>query len=129
RKCAAHAECTSLVCKDDGTCATAADILYVDNKGGGCSGTHTGAPTDPFCDIQPAVAALAGQHYIRVAGSLAAYGAVALNGASVTLVGPGGKATTAAKLVGNASVVILVGGATNSNVVIDGFDISTSVQD
>src|SRR5581483_2246860 len=129
RKCKAHAECTSLVCKSDGTCATAADILYVDNKGGGCTGTHTGAPTDPFCDIQPAITALAGQHFIRVIGSLASYGAVALDAASVTLVGPGGKAMPPAKIIGNASPAITFGGATAASSVIDGFDVSTSFMD
>jgi hypothetical protein len=129
RKCKAHSECTSLVCKDDGTCATPADTLYVDNKGGGCAaGIHTGAPNDPFCDIQPAVTALTTQHFIRVIGSLAPYGVVTLAGPSVTLVGPGGQASPSAQINGgtaNAAVDVSAGSA----VIVDGFEVMGGTHD
>jgi len=77
-----HSECSTGVCKDNGTCAASNEVFYVDNgnqlvvtcKAGG---THDGAMGTPFCDIQDAVGA---RQYIKVTGHAGfSYGEVSVD--------------------------------------------------
>jgi hypothetical protein len=98
RICKLNKECASGVCKDSGTCATSAEIYYVDNGDqpvATCKmildlgGTRDGSSTRPFCDIQDAVNQ-GGRLYIKVAGHLDfSYGEVAVTTGTVIIVGPG----------------------------------------
>jgi hypothetical protein len=108
--CARHADCPSLVCRADHTCAPSSDVAYVDNLGmtpASCiaTGTHDGSQMFPFCSIPPALDA--GRSYVRVAGSSAHY--AALTASSNTwngrvVVGPGRGATTPATIFADGSV-------------------------
>lgn len=122
RACRAHGECTaSLVCAADGSCAATGDVLYVD--AGGCAGTPDGSKAKPYCQIQDAVGALGGHHYVHVAGGSMPYGAVTVTDRSVTLVGPGGAATPTAKIFAASAVGITVQGV-GQVVVVDGFEVT-----
>jgi parallel beta-helix repeat protein len=104
RTCAAHSECSSGVCKSDGSCADPAQILYVNNNAGkNCMATGPGTQASPYCEIAPAAtAAVTGAlPYVVVAGSATAYTTgVTLSTATMgitglTIVGPGRVATMA----------------------------------
>ena len=55
--CKLSSECASRVCSADGSCAPSTDVLFVDNAGGTCAGTHTGTKADPFCTVTDALGA------------------------------------------------------------------------
>jgi hypothetical protein len=132
RKCAAHSECSTGICKSDGTCALSTDIAYVDDGGvapGVCKvngAMHDGnSPTTAFCDITDAIAGT--KPYALVKGSSAAYSGITINNRSIVLVGPGLNATTPATISGGLSSSVSVTGT--SVVTIDGFDITTTLLD
>jgi hypothetical protein len=120
-------ECPTLACNGDGSCAAASDVLYVDNKNGACVGpTHAGTMADPYCQIQPAIAALATQHHIAVKGSTIAYASVIIGDIVVSLWGPGA-VTPTAKITSTQSMtaaVYITG--TTTNIAVDGFEVSGS---
>jgi hypothetical protein len=94
RACAQHSECTLGVCKPDGQCALAAEIAFVDNAGGNCTGAgHAGTQADPYCQIQDAIDATGALPYAHVAGSGVTYHSLLVSGQSVpidvTIVGTG----------------------------------------
>ncbi len=94
--CQANAECASGACRADHVCAAQADLLYVDNKSGTCTGTHAGTLAEPFCQVAPAL--LAPGSTILVAGSNTDYDAIAVTTAlDKAIVGPGRTATPVAR--------------------------------
>ena len=100
RKCAAHSECMSGICKDDGTCADAADVAYVNNSSGACSDTvHASTPAAPYCQIQYA-ANNSSKAYLLVSASATAYNTLSFAPTTsalgpLTIVGPAGRGTAA----------------------------------
>ena len=87
RKCAAHSECTSGVCKVDGTCADATEVAYVNNGSGACSDSvHASTPAMPYCQVQYA-ASNSSKSYLVVTGTATAYNALNLT-ATTTAIGP-----------------------------------------
>jgi hypothetical protein len=131
--CRAHGDCSTGVCKPGGACATAAEVVYVNNApSSGCTPAGPGTRAMPFCEIQAAaLAAIAGSKpYVVVAGSATAYAAVSLSTATgpisgLTIIGPGRTATPTAKVspsvVTNAFALSTVGNA--ATVVLDGLEL------
>ncbi len=80
--CKTAAECQSKLCSADGSCAPVAEVLYVDNKNGACTGIdHRGTIDDPFCSLRDAVAAatMGGKTLISVAPSSKPYAALSIS--------------------------------------------------
>ena len=125
RKCVLHTDCTSMVCNSDGTCESTSNILYVDNKNGTCTGLNQGSMADPICDINAAVTMIAGaKTIIRVLPSTAAYGPVAINNISVTIIGAGIKGAGGTAIAGGTNAGVNITGT--PTVVLDGLDIKSS---
>jgi hypothetical protein len=94
--CRSATECQSKLCSADGSCAPVAEVLYVDNKNGSCTGIdHRGTIDDPFCTLRDAVSAATtgGKTQISVAPSAKSYAALSLSLAdgltSLTIAGGG----------------------------------------
>jgi hypothetical protein len=102
--CVADSECMSRVCWV-GRCLHQTSAVYVDNKGGACSGTHDGCFGDPVCSIDEgfARAKVVGRNIMVVAGSTAPYSVSAIASASLptafTIIGPGRDAAPPARLI------------------------------
>jgi hypothetical protein len=134
RKCAAHTECSTGVCKPDGSCAMLSEIAYVDNGGiavGDCNANgaiHNGGPNSAYCDIQDGVSTT--KPYVKVighSGAVATYGQVSITSArTVSIYGPGVGATQPARilstLTASPNVNISIGSGT-STIVFDGIEI------
>ncbi len=124
RKCATHGECSSAICKSDGSCALTTDIAYVDDGNTTptfckAAGTHDGnSPATAYCDIQDAVNGT--KPFAFVKGSTSAYGAVSINGRSIVIVGPGA-ATPSASISGGSNPSVSVTGT--AYVTLDGFEV------
>jgi hypothetical protein len=108
--CVTHADCPSLVCRDDHTCAPASDVAYVDNFGmtaANCllTGIHDGnAPATAFCSIPPALDLA--RSYVHVAGSSAHYAALSPSKSTWSgrvIVGPGRTANPPATIFADGS--------------------------
>ncbi len=110
RKCAAHAECASLICNADGSCAT--DVAYVDNQNGACTGTHSGTINDPYCDIQTA---LNSKSNIHVTASNTAYSSFTVSNGTIVIVGP------SARITGGAGPAVSV---TGGSLLLDGVEVT-----
>ncbi len=123
RVCAAHAECGSLVCNSDGSCAAQSDVAYVDNKNGTCTGTHTGTIGDPYCDIQIAIM-MSGKSIVRAAGSTLAYGRLTIASGSITIVGPGGMTSPSVKVGGDLTNPAVSVSGSSTAVKLDGIEIT-----
>ena len=94
--CQANAECASGACRAEHVCAAQADLVYVDNKGGTCTGMHAGTSADPFCQVAPAL--IAPGTTILIAGSNTDYDAIAVTTPlDRAIVGPGRTATPVAR--------------------------------
>ena len=95
RKCAAHSECMSGICKSDGTCAAVAEIAYV-NKAGACmDAAGYGTQAMPYCEIQYAVNN-SSKSYILVSPSATSYAILQFAPTTtalgpLTIVGPAGR--------------------------------------
>ena len=94
--CKSATECQSKLCSADGSCAPVAEVLYVDNKNGSCTGIdHKGSIDDPFCTLRDAVTAatMGGKTLISVAPSSKPYAALSVSPAdqltSLQIVGSG----------------------------------------
>lgn len=134
RLCQSHSECSSGVCKSDGSCASANDVLYVDNNvGKGCQTTGPGTKAMPYCEVQPAAlaAVLSAKPFVVVAGSVTAYttaiNLTATTGAigPLTIVGPGRAAAVTAKVqpsVGAPAVLVNASGNA-ATVTVDGLEL------
>jgi hypothetical protein len=132
RACAANAECSSGVCKPDGSCADPATVAYVNNASGACSdAVHASTLAAPYCQIQ-AAATTSGKPYVVVAGSATAYNAVSLSPTTsdigpLTIIGPGRSATTAkVAQSGVAAMTVSVTVAHTVTVTVDGLEFSGS---
>jgi hypothetical protein len=104
--CQAHADCSSGVCKPGGSCASTAEVLYVNNNpGAGCQPGGPGTRATPFCEVQAAaLAALAAtKPFVLVAGSPTPYGAVSLSSGTLSLIGPGKAASPPAAVTPSAA--------------------------
>ncbi|MFO0656649.1 MAG: hypothetical protein U0787_16420 [Polyangia bacterium] len=80
--CKSATECQSKLCSADGSCAPVAEVLYVDNKNGSCTGIdHKGSIDDPFCTLRDAVTAatMGGKTLISVAPSSKPYAALSVS--------------------------------------------------
>jgi len=134
RGCQLNSECTSGICKADGTCAADSEIIFVNNGStSGCQAAGPGTRAMPFCEIQPgALAAItASKPFVLVAGSATAYTTavnlttVSATIASLTILGPGRSASPTARLapsiVGNAFALSTTGNP--ATVVIDGLEL------
>lgn len=125
RRCQGHAECPSLVCNLDGSCAPATAIVYVSNLMP-CSASPAGTLADPFCEIQPALAALGGRSVVRVLGNAArVYAAASVMGLQVSLIGPGGRANPPAVIQAQDNHGVAVAG--NAAVTVDGLEIKEAL--
>jgi hypothetical protein len=122
-----------------GTCAPSNQVAFVDNQAqpvGTCkgSGTHDGTSVaTAFCDVQDAVGGSTGKAFVVVAGrGTNAYGGGSTGGTdvnitrAVTLVGPGGQATTTAQISSGASATPDLSVGMAVQVVVDGFEIGPS---
>lgn len=128
--CQANSDCLSKVCNPDGSCAPSTDVIFVDNKGGTCTGAHTGDMNDPYCAIQEAVSAAVSNDkgLIAVVPSSVPYAPV-----QITAVGAGGlrlSSTTGAfgsvmvRATNVAAISVALSGS-DKKVLISGFDISS----
>lgn len=123
--CREGADCASRVCQPDGTCA--ADVIYVNNRGGACGGDHAGTLADPLCGVAEAVtlAARSGRDQIYVFGSMTSYGPFKLDGAQLSVSGPGAFASPTAQVQGQGgSPAITVRGAARLR--LDGLELGPS---
>ena len=92
RPCISTAECPNSVCiltgANTGQCASANQIVWVDNNNPNCSSGDGRSPTTSFCNIDQAIGLIASRPYIHVAGSNTAYAASTAFQASSTNIGP-----------------------------------------
>jgi hypothetical protein len=139
RKCTAHTECASLICKSDGTCAADSDVLYVDNKNGACVvGTQSGMKNDPICDVPTTYptaittsAPFFNKQIVHYAASTTAYSALLIgpssSGFSVNLVGSGAKISGNTAANPAPALTITIGATiTVATVNVDGLDLQGS---
>jgi hypothetical protein len=129
--CQSASDCLSKVCNADGSCAPSSEVLFVDNDGGTCAGTHSGGMNDPYCSIQEAVSAAVSSNksLIAVVPSSVPYEPVL-----ITAVGSDGlRLTSTTGAFGSVMVrgsnvdaisVNLSGGA-KPKVLISGFDVAS----
>lgn len=106
--CKTSVDCQSKLCSADGSCAPLAEVLYVDNKNGTCTGIdHKGTIDDGFCTLRDAVlaATTGGKTLISVMPSTKAYSALKLSSAdgitSLTIAG-GGSSPTETRIEGQS---------------------------
>ena len=120
--CGDGTDCPSEVCLPDGVCGASDSIVYVDNAGGACSGTHAGTQMDPVCTLDDGivVAKAKGKQRIHVEGSALGYAGTTIDGLTLSIFGPGGYATPAALVSGQIDVT----GA--AKVLIDGLEMATA---
>lgn len=132
RACQANAECTTGICKLDGSCAQLSEIEYVKNDAGATcvsSGTGAGSMTKPWCQIDNAVQNSASHYFIVAKG---AYSQVTDHARSFTMtfVGPwnaAGLADTDSAVIAqsNAAAVSMMTGTNTVDLTLDGVVIST----
>lgn len=108
--CSKHDECGSQTCDVyAGKCVGTSKLVYVDNRGGGCSGAHKGTKDDPFCMVGDALTKPATM--IRVRGSSTAYDKSIAPTGTVTIYGPAGETITGeqgvAQLGGDSGKVVV----------------------
>ena len=124
--CRTSIDCQSKLCSADGSCAPVSEVLYVDNKNGGCTGSdHRGSIDDAFCTLQDALAAVTsgGKTRISVAPSSKAYAALKLTGTdtltSLTIAGGGGRPTdTRIEGASGESAIAVIGGTSKLSVAV-----------
>jgi len=128
-KCTANNQCTSLLCKSDGTCEDPNNITYVDSGNNACSNAKgSGTMATPYCQIQNAITANLGKPIV-VYGSNTPYMPLNIGSmnATITLIGPGRDAMPAAVVSSaNATTAINLAGAGNT-VTVDGFDVKSTM--
>ena len=127
--CRTATDCDSNVCDASGSCSPSSSVLYVDNKAGTCTGTHTGTSSDAFCAIQDAVndAAQHNKSLIAVKPSTVAYGPVIIS--TVSTAGLRLSSTTGAPgsvqiRASNTDAISVT--ASGGNVLISGFDLAAT---
>lgn len=140
RICKAHKECATFgawpetdsasgICTTSGACATAGQVLFVDNRGSATcvasNPTRDGTLTHPFCEISEAL--VSPKPYILVRGSSQAYGSIVIPSAApitLSIVGPGLRATPPATIsptaINTPGVILLGDGAHALDVTLDG---------
>jgi hypothetical protein len=133
-RCSVHSDCgPNGICTDDGSCAAADQIAWVDNGGMATttcqsSGTaHDGKmAATAYCDIQNAIDATDARPYLIVNGQGTGkpYGPVQVTGHTVTMVALGAQAA-AIHDTSSRGVLVLDG----ANVTLDGFDIQSTAGD
>lgn len=136
RACAAHGECDAGVCifdgADAGKCAAAAQVALVDNGGLSVSACETARPTrdgnasaTAYCDVAEAVSETAKRPYALVAGSAEPYSAITIANRTLTIVGPGVKASPTARLftLSQPAVGVMVSASQVAILVLDGLDL------
>lgn len=136
RACAAHGECDAGVCifdgADAGKCADAAQVALVDNGGLSVSACETARPTrdgnasaTAYCDVAEAVSESAKRPYALVAGSAEPYSAITIANRTLTIVGPGVKASPTARLftLSQPAVGVMVSASQVAILVLDGLDL------
>jgi hypothetical protein len=125
--CTDGTDCASRICLPGGTCASAGDVIYVDNRNGACSGSHAGTQADPVCGIGEGVdlAVKTSKQQIWVAGSSRAYDPVQIDGATVNLHAPGGFFTPTARIESAVRPALRVTGA--AKVLLDGFNLQSGL--
>lgn len=125
RFCRAHAECASSVCRPDGSCASAAQVAYVEGKET-CPGAD-GTAAKPYCELATALQNLGGRVVVRVRGAAWAHGPVSV-AAPVEILGPDDPGELAAVVQGGDQPAIAVGVAAG-DVVISGLRLGGTSSD
>lgn len=129
--CLQHGDCPSQVCDSylrsgsGGTCVSAADVVYVDNRGGGCGPGGDGeTPASALCTLPEALARIDGvrKRVIRVMPSSRDYGTLAVTDRALSIFGPAGQGGSAELNADGLTEGLSVSGS--ARVVIDGLDIS-----
>lgn len=124
--CKSANDCQSKLCSADGSCAPVAEVIYVDNKNGSCSGIdHRGTTDDPFCSLRDAViaATAGGKTLISVAPSSKSYAALSLSVAdgltSLTIAGGGSlPGETRIEGIGTEPALAITGSGTGSKLAV-----------
>ncbi|MCS6915967.1 MAG: choice-of-anchor Q domain-containing protein [Myxococcales bacterium] len=133
--CASGLDCHSGICRPDGSCGSAADTIFVDNKNGTCDATrtHAGTAQDPLCDVQAGVdrARVERKPYVRVAGSKTPYPPVTVNATSMAdlLIAGVPTGTDLPVLRGDSAALSVVGAATRVAVAAQGLDFASDNAD
>lgn len=133
--CVQPADCQSGVCQPDGSCAKAADVVFVDNKNGTCSSgmSHAGTREDPLCEIQAGAdrARMDRKPIVRIAGSRTPYAPVTVNATStLDLILSGVPAGQDPVLVrGDGPGLTILGAASPVVVTAQGLDLSSTSGD
>ncbi|MCS6912566.1 MAG: right-handed parallel beta-helix repeat-containing protein [Myxococcota bacterium] len=122
--CREGSDCESRICQADRSCAPTSDVIYVDNRGGRCTGVHAGTLADPLCTTREGLEAAArtGKGKIYLFPSSAPYEAVVLESRTLSLYGPGGFAGQTARIEGSGGSAVSVRYA--GRVVLDGLELS-----
>ena len=132
KACASHRDCLSDVCdvyqKNSagtfGRCVPEGEVVYVDNAKGACSGSHAGTRLDKVCTLGDGVAKLVGQKTaLRVYGSTADYGTLAVSTGTVTIYGPADPAGDKATLFSADTTKDLVAVSGTATVTLDGVEL------
>ncbi len=107
--CTTHDQCTSGRCEANGQCAPLSAVVYVDHDQSCRNEVHASTPTDPYCEIAPALPPT-GEVVVQLAPSATPYAAVLIDAQqpmNVALMGTG------------ADEVSILAGATAAAVQVD----------
>ncbi len=129
--CQTHGDCRSQVCdvyasspSGSGVCVAESGVIYVDNRNGTCSGSHSGTRSDPVCTVAQGLALQTfSRNTIRILGSTQNYGPVTLSDSRARLFGPAGAGVSA--VIGGDPTKDSLTIAGVSDVLVDGLTITT----
>lgn len=131
--CQTNSDCVSKVCNADGSCAASSEVIFVDNGGGTCSGTHTGTMGDPHCSIQEAISAAVAvdKALIAVVPSSVPYAPVQITSVSssglrlASTTGAFGSVMIRGNGVDAITVALAGSGSSKPKILISGFDVAS----
>lgn len=131
--CQTNSDCLSKVCQADGSCAPSGEVIFVDNDGGTCTGTHTGDMSDPYCSIQEAISAAVAvnKSLIAVVPSSVPYAPVQITSVSTnglrlsSTTGAFGSVMIRGNGVDALIVAVPLSGTVKPKILISGFDIAS----
>jgi hypothetical protein len=83
--CTKHSDCPSTVCMDDGSCAAAADVLYVKQTGGMDIADCGSSTTPPCATVSYALMSKPAKTIVKVSGTITETNGLVLNDRDVTI--------------------------------------------